>query len=425
LKASANPKFFANLPTVEEAWATFMAALGTVQLPSERVPLRDALGRVLAEDLPSPCDVPSYNKAAMDGFAARAEDIAAASPQRAVKLKVKGEILAGDIAPRSVEKGEAWQVATGAPVPKGADVVVILEEAKKTANGMVEVYARPERWKNILRIGEDIRRGEVLFKQGLTLKPQDLGVLASLGFSEVDVIRRVRVAVASSGDELVEVGETRCEGKTFDINRVILTSMARELGCATVDLGIARDNRESIAATLKRGLAEADVVLISAGSSVGERDLVPSVVQALGKPGLLVHGVRMRPAYPTGLAVVDGKPIISLPGYPLSAVIAFNVFARPLLLKMMNASEEPPRRLRARLLQDVTARPGYRTFARVVVRKTSSDYEAELIKTSGAGILSSLVRANAWLIIPEDRRGYSAGEEVEVTLIRPLDGESR
>ncbi|MFQ5762795.1 MAG: molybdopterin-binding protein, partial [Candidatus Bathyarchaeia archaeon] len=187
------------------------------------------------------------------------------------------------------------------------------------------------------------------------------------------------------------------------------------------DLGIARDNLDSITVVLKRGLSEADVVLISAGTSVGERDLVPEVIGALGKPGLVVHGVRMRPAYPTGLAVVDGKPMVSLPGYPLSAVIAFNVFVRPLLLKMMNASEETPPRVKTRLLHDVTARPGYRTFARVFVRRTTGGYEAELIKTSGAGILSSLIRANAWLVIPEDRGGYSAGEEVEVTLIRPME----
>ena len=244
-------------------------------------------------------------------------------------------------------------------------------------------------------------------------------MLTGLGAKHVSVFRKPRVAILSSGNELREhAGDA---GKITDINRPMLIAACHDLGCEPIDLGIVVDDYESIRSKLLNGLQTADIVLVTAGTSVGPVDMVPSVIDSLGKPGMLVHGVAMRPSMPTGLAVVNGKPIVSLPGYPVSAYLAFIEFVHPLIAHLLHTRFLPLPQVRARLNRRVVGVLGSRTYVRVRVIIEKDELKAEPVRTSGAGILSSLVQANGFIIVPENVEGYEEGELVDVEIFRPKE----
>jgi molybdenum cofactor synthesis domain-containing protein len=261
-----------------------------------------------------------------------------------------------------------------------------------------------------------------VLKKGTRLLPPDIGMLTYLGFTQVPVKRRLKVAVISTGSEL-HTDQTPALGKIPDVNRPILLSAIRELGCEPVDMGIAADEFEQIRGKLKQAIETADAVLVTAGTSVGPGDIVPQVINSLGKPGMLVHGVAMRPSMPTGLGVVNGKPVISLPGYPVSAYIAFLEFVPPLTSHMLETHSLPSRVVKAKLQRRVAGILGSRTYVRVQVVKCNSEVRAEPVRTSGAGILSSLIQADGFIIVPEHVEGYEEGQTVDVELFRPLERE--
>lgn len=356
----------------------------------------------------------------MDGYAVVAEDTFGASQTNPAILKLVGSVQMGSLPGFDIRRGTAASIPTGGPMPKGANAVVMLEYTKRIGD-KVEVYASVPAGDNVSLSGEDVKEGEPVLRKGTRLKPQDLGILASLGMAAVKVRRHLQIGILSTGDELVDVGHAPGTGKIIDANRTILLAWARELGCGVIDLGIARDDEEDIRARLSIGLERADLLLVSGGTSVGAADLVPEVINRLGRPGMVVHGVSMRPAYPTGLASLDGKPVILLSGYPVAAMVGFYVFARPLIHKMQGSSEDEPPTVLGRLLRRIPSPGGMRTFARVIAKRVNGEVVVEPLRVGGSGVITTMVKANGMVVIPEDIDGYEAGEEVEVILFRPLE----
>ncbi len=376
----------------------------------EVVDIVNSVGRILAEDVVSEVEVPPMDRSAVDGYAVIAEDTFGASYENPVQLKLIGslDVRGGSIA---VGRGEAVRVATGTPLPKGANAVVMLEFAKEI-DGYVEIYKAVTPFENVCRRGEDLRRGEVILKRGEIIQPQDVGVLASIGRRHVRVVKRPKVAVICTGDELVEVSEG--EG-VVNSNGPMICSSLKDAGCEPVYMGIARDRVDEIRDALLKAL-KYDAVVVIGGTSVGSRDLVPKVVGEMGD--IIFHGVAIKPGMPTGLGVVDGKPVLMLPGFPVACILSFNLFFPEIMAKMTGVRVVARRgeRVRVRLLRRIPSSPGVRTFARVKILNGC----AEPLRISGSGVLSSLVRGEGMVVVPEEREGYEEGEVVDAILIRDL-----
>lgn len=418
--SKARDRGFKEATRIEEARRIFYEALPATRLPSEQVAVPKALNRILAEDVRAEISVPSFAKSAMDGYAVVAEDTFGSAPTNPSLLKLVGESKIGESPKTIVEKGQTVAIATGAPVPQGANAVVMVENTKRLETGDVEIYAPVAPGENVSQVGEDVKQGTVVLEKGRKLKPPDLGLLVALGRGTVNVVQKPKVGVLSTGNELLDVspGET---AKIADVNRPVLMAMVEESGGMPLDLGIARDDTEQISRKLKQGLASTDLVLVTAGTSVGKGDLVPDVIDELGKPGMLVHGIAMRPSLPTGLAVVDGKPIISLPGLPVSAMLAFSTFAQPLILRMLETEPDPQPKVKARTTKRIVGVPGFRTFIRVQVRESDGKLIVEPLRAPGSGILTTLTRANGIVVVPENVEGFDEGAEIEVQLFRPVE----
>lgn len=377
----------------------------------------------MAEDVIATVDVPSFSRAAMDGYAVVAADTFGASMTNPAILSLVGEVKMGRKSEFDLKRGTAITIPTGGPIPEGADAVVMLEYTKHVGTDKIEVYSAVPAGENVSRAGEDVKKGDLVLRKGARLKPQDLGILVSIGASEVMVVKRPFVAVLSTGNELVEPGNQPRPGQIIDANRIIISSLVRELGGVPVDLGIARDSEDEIRAKLKEGLSKADLVLVSGGTSVGALDLVPLVINSLGKPGVVVHGVSMRPAYPTGLACIEGKPIVLLSGYPVAAMIGFDTFVKPLLSRLMRTPEEPTVMVKAKLSRRIPSPGGMRTFVRVLVKKRNGEFIVEPIRMGGSGVITTMIKANGMIVIPESVDGFEVGEIVDVSLFRPVEGE--
>jgi len=366
----------------------------------ELLPIEDCDGRSIAEDVIAGVDVPHYRRAAMDGYAVRASDTLGAGSGSPVVLSLG----------QPVGKGTCARVHTGSPVPEGADAVVMLEDTIP-GDGSVEIYAQVHPLKNVGEIGEDIRRGEAVLRKNQRLRPCDIAVLASLGILSVNVLRKPLVAIIPTGEELVPRGERELKaGEVFETNGLMASLYIRKWGGLPRLIDIVTDDPEKIKEAIKSNL-DADMIIISGGTSVGKRDYVPSVVGSMGE--LLVHGVGISPGKPTALGVVSGKPVVCMPGYPVAGIVALYFFARPALRKLASLPDEPDRCVRAALSEKITSRIGYKTFARVRLE----DGKAIPLATSGAGILSSVSKADGFVIIPPNVEGLSAGEEVDVVLI--------
>jgi len=415
-------KGFKHLTPTHEALEAVMEQIPKMDIAAENVPLLSALGRILSYDLISPSDVPPFDRAAMDGFAVRAEDTYGASVASSILLHSVSGVDIGVVPTVTITRGNAAFVVTGGPMPQGANAVVMVEYTKKTRNGSVEISSEVHPAENVSRIGEDVRKGTTVLKQGTRLLPQDIGMLSYLGFAEVAVKRRLKIAVLSTGNEIQEKPESK-SGKIPDANRPTLLSAIRELCCEPIDMGIAPDEFTEIQDRLRSALDASDLILVTAGTSVGPGDMVPSVIDSLGKPGMLVHGVAMRPSMPTGLGVVNRKPIVSLPGYPASAYIAFLEFVPAIVNHLLGTNSLLRPMVKIKLRRRVAGVLGSRTYVRVLVSESGGNLFADPVRTSGAGILSSLVQANGFLIIPEHVEGYEEDQMVEVELFRPVEHE--
>jgi molybdopterin molybdotransferase len=405
---------FRRLTKVGVAQWRFLKAVEDSQVGSELRPISEAAGRVLEADLIARRGLPSNNLSIVDGFAVRSLDLQRISSNPVV-LKQIGESIPGKPCSLIVRRRQTVAVATGSIVPRGVDSVAPIEDVRFLRGSRILFSESVRSGQNIVLRGEDVSRGQVVLRKGACLRPQDLGLLKAMGIERVSLLARPRVAVISTGSELVETFHDASSGQTVDINRQILSSLVTQAGGVPVDLGIVKDRKASIVNALRKAVECSDLVLVSGGSSVGERDLIPSCVDLLGKPGMLVHGVAMRPSMPTGLAVVNGTPIISLPGFPVSAMFAFLVFGRCMICRL-GGKPIVDRTVRAVLAVPVKGVKGFRTFIRVILRKTSKGLFAEPVKSQKSSVLMSMVRAEGYITIPEGVTEIPAGHSVEVTL---------
>ncbi|MEM2242434.1 MAG: molybdopterin molybdotransferase MoeA [Candidatus Bathyarchaeia archaeon] len=405
-------KGFQKLVTIEEARQKFFNNL-KIERRTVVVPLAEALNRVLAEDIVADEDLPRFDRSAVDGYAVRAEDTFGASQFKPKRFRLTHA--------DEVKVGEAKQVWTGTPLPKGANAVLMLEHTKRVSDNEIEVLVAVAPGENVSKRGEDVAKGEVAVKAGTRLKPHHLGLIAALGKNQVRVYEKPKVAVLATGNELVEIGKTLGENQVYEVNRLVIASLCRELGAEPVDLGIARDDIEEIFGKIRLGLEKADVVVTTGGTSVGASDLVPAVINSIGKPGVVVHGVAMRPAMPTALAVINNKPVIVLSGNPVAAMFGFEVFAGPLILKMLGAEHESRPVLKAKLTRRISTALGRKTFVRVRVFQCNGEFYAEPISARGSGVLSTMTKANGYVVVPENREGLEEGETVLVHLFDAVE----
>ncbi|MEM3783574.1 MAG: molybdopterin molybdotransferase MoeA [Candidatus Bathyarchaeia archaeon] len=402
---------FQKLVSIEEARQRLLDGL-KIKRKTVMVSIYDALNRVLAEDIIAEEDLPRFDRSAVDGYAVKAEDTFGVSQFKPKTLKLTDG--------NKVKKGEAKQVWTGNPLPEGADAVLMLENVKRS-NNEIEVWTAVTPGENVSKKGEDIVKGKIAVKAGTRLKPHHLGLIASLGVAEISVFEKPKVAVLATGNELVEVGHKPREDQVFEVNRLVLGSLCLELGAEPIDLGIAKDDVAEISEKIRLGLEKADMVLTTGGTSVGASDLVPTAINSIGKPGVIVHGVAMRPAMPTALAIINNKPIIVLSGNPVAAMFGFEVFARPLILKMLGVKREIRPVVNARLTRRTATALGRRTFVRVRVFQRGGEFYAEPVSARGSGIISTMTRANGYVIVPENREGLEEDETVQVHLFDTLE----
>ncbi|MGZ9148111.1 MAG: molybdopterin molybdotransferase MoeA [Candidatus Deferrimicrobiaceae bacterium] len=396
------------MPTYEDARNMILAAVAP--LGAERVELPAALGRVLSEDVTAPWDMPLFDNSAMDGFAVRAADCRVGS-----SLRVIGNIPAGSTVPPAVEPGCAVRIMTGAPVPPGCDAVVPIEEVEER-DGAVLLRESVQSPQHIRFRGEDVRSGNTVVSAGAVIGPPEISMLASFGKAVVPVYRRARVAILSTGDELIELGEQPATGKIINSNALSLAAAVREAGAEPLNLGIARDDRESHLEKMAEGL-KADVLITSAGVSAGDRDMVRDCLEELGVRQLFWR-VDIKPGGPIAFGVKEGKPVFSLPGNPVSTMITFEEFVRPALLRMMGHRRVIKPYVRAALRSEVRKKPGKVHFLRVRIEVENGVHWATSAGDQNTGILRTMVRANGIAVLPKGKTVFSAGEEVPVHLLR-------
>ena len=406
--ADVRMRGFAARTTVEAAVAWIDSVLPVfADLATEEVGLIDAAHRVLACDVTSRVNVPNFARSMMDGFALHAEETYGASSYNRLSLRILGTCLPGVPFPALVATGEAVRIMTGAPLPVGTDAVLPVEETELDGQCLL-VLAPVSSGKHVGQVGEDIRAGDVVQPAGRVLRPQDIGVLSSIGVREIPVVRRPRVRIMITGNELLPAG-TPPEGfRIADANGPMLAALVLRDGGEPILSDIIPDNPEAIRTAL---LQPADVVLVSGGSSVGQEDFVPQLLAEHGE--LAVHGIAMRPSSPTGMGRLDGRLVFLLPGNPVSCLCAYDFFAGRAIRALGGRSRDwPHRRVRVRLSRKLVSTVGRVDYARVIVRGD----EAEPLAVSGASILSSTTRADGFVIVPADSEGYPPGAEVDVYL---------
>ncbi|MFQ5611510.1 MAG: gephyrin-like molybdotransferase Glp [Anaerolineae bacterium] len=398
-------------------------------LPAEGVSITQAGGRVLAEDVVSEIDVPPFTNSAMDGYAVRSNDVQPARPEEPVALQVVAEIPAGTAPQARIEPGTAARIMTGAPMPAGADAVVRFEDTSEgredaqVSPGQVLVFQAVKSKDNVRPSGEDIQKGQTILSRGRVLRPQEIGLLAAIGRGQVQVHRRPRVAILATGDELVDVDAPLQPGQIRNSNEYTKAALVERYGGQPLMLGIARDTVADLTAKIRAGLAqEVDLFLTSAGVSVGDFDMVKNVLAAEGQ--MHFWQVAIKPGKPLAFGIIDGVPLIGLPGNPVAAVVAFEVFARPAILKLAGRKSWQKPTWRATLEEDVH-NSGRRHYMRARLHQTETGLRvttrSSSVEVQGSGILSSLVWANALVVVPEEVTFLPAGSQVDVWLLDELN----
>jgi molybdopterin molybdotransferase len=385
----------------------------------ETVLVVEACGRVLAKALSAPMDLPHFHRTNMDGYAVRAQDTFGASPSLPMYLKLVGTVEMGKEVKRALKKGETMRIATGGMLPPSADSMVMVEYTEEMGDGTVEVHRSVSPWENILRIGEDIKKGAPVFSAGRRLRAHDLGALTGVGITTVPVYHRPTVALISTGDEIVAPDQTPKPGQIRNVNQYSLRAMITEAGGETLDLGVVKDDRPAFEKAMTQALKAADVVMVSGGSSVGTKDMTVDVICSFPRSEVFFHGISIAPGKPTIFARAAGKPVMGLPGHPVSALVVFALFGAPLIRLVGGepaaAAFAPPRSTRARLAQNVASAPGREDYVRVILERQNGDLLAQPVPGK-SGAVFSLVKADGMVCIPHDEEGKEAGEEVEVIL---------
>ncbi len=382
----------------------------------ESIPIAEALHRVIAESPIAPGPLPAFARSTMDGYAVRAADTFGASEALPAYLTVIGESPMGKAPAFEVGKGQAAMIHTGGMLPAGADAVVMVERTQPARENEVEVLRPVAFGENVIQIGEDIKAGEALLPIGHRLRPQDLGGLAATGITRVSVARRPRVAILATGDEVVPADAEPAPGQVRDVNTYTIAGLIERAGGIPLPRGIIPDNFGALYEAARAALDASDALVLSAGSSVSVRDMTSGVIDELGKPGVLVHGVSLKPGKPTILAVCGGKPVFGLPGNPVSALVVADLFVTPTLWRMQGCAQSLPyRSIRARLARNVASTPGREDYVQVKLVERDGELWADPV-LGKSNLIYTLVKADGLMVVPLDASGVQEGDLVEVRL---------
>jgi molybdopterin molybdotransferase len=410
---------FLQLLAPPEALSRWLEALPDRKIDDfgEEIEAADAAGRVTAEDVAAPHPLPSFARSTVDGYAVRAADTYGASESLPAYLKVVGEVPMGAAPAFAIARGTCALIHTGGMLPEGADGVVMVEQTQSVKADEVEILKAAASAENVLKVGEDVAEGEVVIPAGKRLGAADVGGLMALGITRVRVSRRVRVGILSSGDEVVAPEAALKPGQVRDVNAYTLSALVEEKGGEAVRLGIVEDSAEALYQAAKPALDACDMLVITAGSSASARDLTAEVIRRLGEPGVLVHGVNVRPGKPTILAVCGGKPVIGLPGNPVSALVIAGLFVTPVLERLAGLRmRTPAAAVRARLTLNLPSQAGREDWIAVRLVAEGEGYQAEPV-FGKSNLIFTLARADGLVRIEPDATGLSAGETVEVRLL--------
>jgi len=411
---------FRKLLSFDEAKQLLRQTFSAKPVGVEQVSISKAHDRVLAQDVVAPMNIPPFNRSTVDGYAVKAVDTFGASEDKPVSLKFCGYVAIGESPSVVVEKGSTAEIVTGAPLPDGADSVVMVEYTTRQADN-VSISRAVSCGENLMAAGSDICKNETVLKKGRFLGSREIGVLAAMGLTKVTVYKRPKVAVLSTGAEVVAPGEPLPPGKIYDINAHTLSAAVLESGGEPINLGIIPDKKDKLTKALKNALSSADAVITSGGVSVGPKDFTPQVVDSLGKPGVIISGVAVKPGKPITIAVVDGKPVFSLPGNPTSSLFMFNVFVRPILVKLAGRPEEELPKVKAVVAKKMFPARGRRTF--VMVNLTYDEAGTLLVSpvpTGLSGAITTLAKADGFVEISEKQQFIDAGTEIDVYLFGKL-----
>jgi len=386
---------------------------------SEIVALSEAYDRIVASDVISRCDIPPFARSTVDGYAVRASDTFGAEENQPVALRLRGRVSIGEAPKVRVQKGTLAEIVTGAPIPEGADAVVMVEYTEQKGDAVL-VRQAVSKGENVMNAGSDIRKGETILEKGAVLSPYEIGALAAIGSVKVSVFKRPKVAIFSTGAEVIEPGNPLTPGKIFDINAHALSASVYECGCEPLNMGIIQDEHGPMKAAFQKALKAADGVITSGGVSVGPTDIIPKVLNMLGKPGVIVHGIAIRPGKPTTIAVINNKLVFSLPGHPASSLMIFHLFVRPILICMAGRKEPEPMKVKARVSERLFPSRGRRTYVTVTLRKDQGDkIIASPVSTGLSGAITTLSKADGFLIIHENQQFIEKGALVDVESFRP------
>ncbi|MGC9179141.1 MAG: molybdopterin biosynthesis protein [Vulcanisaeta sp.] len=405
---------FHELLTPEEALSKVFSAVKVEPLGTEVIRIEESYGRVLARDVYSRIDVPPFDRATMDGFAVRAEDTFGADELNPVRLRVIGNVETGVEELPQINHGEAVEIATGAPMPPGANAVVMVEYTRRDGNELM-IYRSVTPGENVMSAGSDVMMGELILRRCTVIREREVGLLAAVGIDNVEVIKRPRVSIISTGNELVSPGKELGRGKIYDINTYTIAHAVRSMGAEPIIMGIVRDNINEMRSMLSNALGTSDLVLLSGGTSAGLADLTYKVLGELGPPGIVVHGLKVKPGKPTVIAVSrNNKLIVGLPGYPSSALMIFNIIVKPILAKMLCMGIDEVR-VRARLAIRADGAKGRRALYPVSLVDTGHGIVAYPLPAE-SGAISTLAFADGYIAIPETVEYLDSGDEVEVAL---------
>jgi len=391
-----------------------LAPVGAEDLPTVK-----ARGRVLADDLYSQVNLPHFHRAAMDGYAVKARDTFGANPSLPAYLKLAGVVEMGEEVRRPLGPGEAIRISTGGMMPPNSDAVVMVEYADEMEGGQVEVHRSVSPGQNVILIGDDIRKGDLVFLRGRRLRAHDLGALTGIGVPRVHVYKRPRVALISTGDEIVAADVMPLPGQIRNINQHALAGLVEESGGELRDWGVIRDDRDELKKAIGEGLAWGDLVLLSGGSSMGTKDIALETLLSFPDSEIIFHGISVSPGKPTIFARACGKPILGLPGYPVSALVIFDLFAAPLVRRLGGEEDVARKRFRriarARLKTNIASQVGREDYVRVALMEEGRRLLAIPLPNK-SGAIFTLVKADGMVRIDLNQDGLEAGEEVEVIL---------
>lgn len=404
--------------TFDHAKKLLFDTLNPQPLGIEKIPLIKAYNRILSENIITKLDIPPFNRSTVDGYAVKADDTYESDEKKPIALKIIGTISVGESPKIQIRKNKTVETVTGAPIPEGANAVVMVENTQKQGDTLL-IYRAVTPDENVMKKGADLKKGDTVLIAGQLLGAPEIGVLAAIGVNYVNVFKTPLVSVFSTGAEITEPGKSLAPGKIYDINAYSLSTAVKESGGKPICMGVIPDNEAALKNALKQALSSSDIIITSGGVSVGPRDYTPKIVDSLGKPGVIISGIAVKPGKPTTIAFIGNKPVFSLPGHPTSALLIFYLLVRPVIQCLSGHKVISEKTVKANLAVRLFSAKGRKTFVMVrLSRDKSQKIVATPVQTGGSGAITTLSKADGFIEIPENQQFIDSNEQVTVTLLK-------